>query len=151
MGVFFLHLWGLVFAIPGACMVFYAFRNAIKGHASREWQQSECVVRRSFVQVTVDQSNSRSMSPSLEYEYQFNGETLKGTRIRYGQIGTGSRTAAEKVLLPYPVGARVPLFVNPDKPQECTLVVGMSWGNVFNLVAGLIFIACGYALMQVKK
>ena len=151
MALILFHLWAFFFIIPGVLMVFYSIRNGIKGHASRNWQPIQCIIRRSWVQVNTMKQNSKSMMPMVEYEYQFNGETMKGSRIRYGKIGSGSREAAEKVLLPYPEGASVNLYVNPENAKDCALEVGMSWGNVFNLVAGAVFMAAGYALLQVKK
>jgi uncharacterized protein DUF3592 len=152
MALIFIHLWAFLFIIPGVFMVFYSIRNAIKGHASRSWQTTQCTILRSYVQVdTMGRPNRKAMMPSVGYDYQFNGETLKGSQIRYGTIGRGTRAGCEKVLQPYPEGAIVQLYVNPEDPHDCALEPGMPWGNVFNLVAGVIFIACGYALFQVKK
>ncbi len=151
MALLFFHLWAFLFIIPGVFMVFYSIRNAIKGHASRSWPPTMCTIRRSYVQVTTDRQNAKSMMPIVEYEYQFNGEDLKGSQIRYGTIGRGTRAGCEKILQPYPEGASVQLFVNPEDPKDCALEPGMSWGNVFNLVAGVVFIASGYALLQVKN
>ena len=151
MGLLFLHLWAFLFIIPGLFMVLYSIRNGVKGHASRSWQPTQCTIRRSYVQVTTDDHNRKSMMPTVEYEYQFNGETLKGSQIRYGTIGRASRSGCEKILRPYAEGATVQLYVNPEDPTDSTLEPGMSWGNIFSAVAGAVFIASGYALLQVKK
>lgn len=51
-----------------------------------------------FVMVEADSEDRKSMTPTVVYEYQFNGMPLRGSRIRYGQVGRLDRPHAEETL-----------------------------------------------------
>ncbi len=153
MGLFLFHLWGYCFLAAGIFCALLGLRNFIKSVASYNWQQTECKILRSYVQVTVepDRRSRNSMTPTVEYEYQFEGKDYRGSCIRFGQIGTSDRARAEKVLEPFVEGTSVPLYVNAGKPSESTLIPGTYWGSLFLLVAGIVFGLAGYSIIIVKK
>jgi hypothetical protein len=50
--------------------------------------------------------------PSVEYEYQVLGQTIRGRRISYVDVKTSRLAEAEKRLRRYPEGSRVRVFYN---------------------------------------
>jgi hypothetical protein len=151
MTTIFFHLWACCFLAAGALCIGLAIRNWVKGVATHGWKQTQCTITRSFLLLQVDDDNRKSITPTVEYEYQFEGNSYKGSRMRYGQTGARDRKSAEKSLGTYAVGTSMPVFVNPMKPRESVLLVGTPWANVLILAAGAVFTWSGYMLWQVKK
>lgn len=67
--------------------------------------------------------NSSSTYPVVVYDYQVNGVSYQGQRIKAGEqffsvrvIGDAQATAAR-----YPVGTQVMVYYNPANPQESAL------------------------------
>ena len=103
-------------------------------------------VVRSFVWVQTDGDGGRSYTPQVEYEYTVQGNTYRGMRLRFGQIGSWSREQAERVIARYSPSSTVRVFFDPCKPGDAVLVSGISWGNVAIACSGVLFLACAYLL-----
>jgi uncharacterized protein DUF3592 len=134
----------------GAFLIGLAIRNARTGSASRRWPQVEGRVLRSFVLVQEDADGVRGSTPQVEYEYVVEGTTFRGMRLRYGQTGSWSRGQAERVIAPYPAGARVRVFFDPRKPGDAVLIRGVFWGNVAIALAGVSFVVAAYLIQRGK-
>jgi hypothetical protein len=137
--------------VPSAIGVFLlclAFRNSWRGRASRQWSRTPSLITRSFVLVNTDNDGGFTYMPQIEYEYTVDGVAYRGTVLRNGQIGSGNRAQAEKVIAPYPEGASITSFYDASRPQTSVLVQGTSWGNLAIAAAGLAFLACGLAMMR---
>jgi hypothetical protein len=129
----------------GTFLVLLALRNARKGLAARSWLRVPGSIVRSFVLVHTDNEGTGYV-PTVEYEYNVEGNKYSGTRLRYGQTGSSNRAQAERLIRPYQEGASVEVFANADRPSEAVLVPGTSWGNVAIALAGVAFLSAGFML-----
>jgi hypothetical protein len=129
-------------SVVGAFLIGVAFRNILRGAASRRWPQAQGRILRSFVLVHKDDDGGEGFVPQVEFEYQVEGMTHRGMRLQYGRIGSGSRRRAERVLAPYPAGVSVRVFFDPRKPADAVLVPGAARGNAVIALAGAVFLAC---------
>jgi hypothetical protein len=129
----------------GAALVALAVRNWIRGAASRDWPQSEAEIVRSFVLVNTD-TDGDTYTPTFEYDYQVAGVPHRGTRLRYGAIGSSNRKQAERTIAAYPVGSRHPVFVNPENPKDAVLQRGTAWTNLAIAIFGAVFGGAGVFL-----
>lgn len=68
-------------------------------------------------------SHGASYDVKLEYEYEVDGRSYKGTRYRC--IRTGSLEAMRQVVDAHPVGSSAPVYYNPKDPQDSLLSPGM--------------------------
>jgi hypothetical protein len=137
--------------VPSAIGVFLlslAFRNSLRGRASRHWSQTPGVITRSFVLVNTDNDGGFTYMPQVDYEYTVERVAYRGTVLRSGQIGSSNRAQAEKVIAPYPPGASITAFYDPSRPESSVLLPGTSWGNLAIAAAGLAFLACGLAMIR---
>lgn len=77
--------------------------------------------------------NDEKPRADLEYEYAIDGATHHGARRLFAQDAGGlqSQSDVQAILKRYPVGAAVPVFVDPADPTLAVLEPGMtkaSWG-----------------------
>ncbi len=64
--------------------------------------------------------------PMVIYSYEYQGQGYRGSRITFNDPGCVRDGQAQKIVSPYPRGAVVTVWVNPNAPSESALVVGVS-------------------------
>jgi len=132
----------------GTFLLALALRNTKRGAASRNWPLVPGTIVRSFVLVDEDSEGGKGYTPRVEYDYVVEGKKYRGTRLRYGQTGNSNRERAERVILSYPADSSVPVFFNPSRHDDAVLLRGLAWGNLFIVLAGLVFLGAGVLLSR---
>lgn len=74
-------------------------------------------------------SDSKFYSANIEYEFEINGVTHRGSRIAAVQDMNADKEHVQKVLNKYPLDRAVTVSYKPDDPSVCVLEPG-SWGGV---------------------
>lgn len=145
-----LVLWSLT-----ALLVWSGLGNTYYGWVSQKWPVAEGTIVRSEVEEVIE-SRERSddginarparqylrYRPIIEYQWQVGGETFNRNRRNYSaaQANEDTRAEAEAIIAPYPVGARVDIRYDPDKPSRAILEPGPHWdGLSVTLIAALVF------------
>lgn len=60
--------------------------------------------------------------PIVQYAYQINGQVFQSNKLHIGsEVGYGMKRHAEKIVASFPIGAVVPVYVNPQNPSEAVL------------------------------
>jgi len=137
MGTFFL------IGVAAVAYYFYARRKASKTYS---WPATEGRIEISRVTVSEDwdpDTNTRTISyaPEVRYSYKVNGKDYLGSRIWFGGAPGGSnRRKVEAIVARYPLGSRVTVYYNPEKPAEAVLVRGNPPGGALLLVVGGVFV-----------
>lgn len=115
-----------------------AFVLAIGLLAWRAWQIKQASPRWPSVEGEITESRARPFNAQngepeagkndwiaeVCYRYRVNGVTHEGRRLRAFQPHHFSREEAERALAPYPVGARVRVFHDPERPDVSVLIPG---------------------------
>lgn len=124
-----------------------AYRGIIEARQSLQWPTASGRIVRSGIDVSVHREESRdanrrdretrSYSAEIEYEFEFDGRTVKGSRIAVISDQFGSKAWAEATTKKFPVGAEVKVSFNPANPEQCVLEPGC-WGG-----AGFLLIITG--------
>ena len=85
--------------------------------------------------------------PRVRYRYEVDGQTLEGTCIFFGgeQLAHTSRVAAS-YLAPYKVGARVPVYYQPGKPEVSVLEPGARGRSAIEFAMGVALLMVGLVL-----
>src|SRR4051812_32520020 len=96
-------------AAVGAALIALAVRNWRRGASTGNWPQGDAEIVRSVVVVDKG-TESDTYTATIEYAYQIARLPHRGTRVRYGAIGSSNRGAAERTVASYPVGSRHPVF-----------------------------------------
>jgi hypothetical protein len=131
-------------ALAGLGLLVKALRDRIKTNRAQSWPTAEGKVLESKLREVRD-DDSRTWGVHIVYEYCVNGETYRSDVWRL-EAGSSSFTGnAEKVIARYPAGSTVPVFYNPDAPQDALLEPGkMSW---WLFLGGACFLVYGVAAM----
>ena len=79
--------------------------------------------------------------PVVEFEYSYDGQTLRSKRWRAGNYVHGQQLKALSVIRHYPVGATVIVFVNPNNHEKAFLEYGVTPASWVFLLLGLILSA----------
>jgi hypothetical protein len=66
-------------------------------------------------------ARARSPRPKIHYTYEVGGTNYEGRRFEFEFRHLYSREAVDQILKEYPVGATLPVYYDPDKPQDSTL------------------------------
>jgi hypothetical protein len=82
--------------------------------------------------------------PAVEYEFTLGGRTIRGTRIGIGDT-PGNDPGVETTLDRYPVGATVPVYYNPENPEDAVLErdppLGATW--MYAIAAAVLLAGIG--------
>jgi hypothetical protein len=65
-----------------------------------------------------------STQPNVEYCYEFRGKTFWNNTVWKPEVTLHSRESARKLIVRFPVGLPVTVYVNPDDPGNAVLIPG---------------------------
>ena len=139
----------IIFAIPfilfGAIFAVWGIYEFIGGMASEDWPATEGAIVRSGV--SVDKGDSKDAEPryiaSVEYDYVVNDYEYTGDRIAFESQSFFEENAAKKIIRKYPVGKKVQVFYDPDKPHNSVLEPGTTSNSFLPIVFGIIIMLFG--------
>ena len=81
--------------------------------------------------------------PALEYTYTVDGRKYDGHILTMAVYSTASDDVRE-LMRPYPAGARVEVYYNPEDPSEATLITGENrFGSIFMIALSGCFVFVG--------
>jgi len=84
-----------------------------------------------------------SYYPVVRYQYDVGGSVYESRRITYGNVGCGSKSAAEAHAAEYRVGAPVEVHFNPVSPADAvlqTVVYQETWVGIVIMSALLVIL-----------
>ena len=119
--------------------------NQRKINAVKTWPTTTGTVLASYLERRRSSNNSGTVNyPVVEYSYQVGGQIHRSSRIAPGSDVGG--TGAEKMIQPYPVGAQLTVYYNPQNPAEAVLEkkTPMQW-IMWVVLAALNVMLCGMA------
>ncbi|MFN8412906.1 MAG: DUF3592 domain-containing protein [Anaerolineales bacterium] len=125
---------GILFNVLLIVFIVLPYRKASQ---ARNWLQTTGTVETSEIVHRSDSDGGTSPYPHVVYTYQANGQSLKNDRIQPG--GDVGGMVAYKTQKKYLVGARVPVYYNPQNPSEALLERSVP-GYVRWLWVALVFV-----------
>jgi hypothetical protein len=134
-----------LFVLVGGAVAAYGAREMSIASACTAWPTAEGVVVVSRVETTSGSGSPRTVShaPDVRYSYAVAGRTYEGTRVRISKLGSSYTGLAQGVVDAYPVGRRVEVRYDPERPDACVLEAGVGAGEWFLPLFGLTFMAAG--------
>jgi hypothetical protein len=136
--------FGGFFFLAGALLLFFTLRTRKKSSASLSWPSTTGTILSSTVRrnssTDEDGHTNYSFSPIVEYDYSVSGQAFKGKRVHYGITPSTSMSTAQKEADRFTPGMQVPVFYNPDKPNEAVLEKKEVTSKV-GLILGVVFMA----------
>ena len=107
---------------------------------SRGWARIDGRVVTSNVTEFTGKSRT-TWRPMVVYSYSVGSGRFMSTRIAFHSMASGNRNDAAKIAARYPAGSRVPVFYDPQDPEQAVLQPGGNpWvfivvGGVFSMLA----------------
>lgn len=153
------RIWGSLLLILISACGLLIFNNAFQGigeaRESGSWPTVAGKIIRSEMDVDTDdrrvtsrnrsRTDSKFYSAKIEYEFEVNGTTQRGSRIAAIQYMNANKEHVQKILNKYSLDRAVKVSYKPDDPSVCVLEPG-SWGGVsvlFGLAAVFTLVPLG--------
>jgi hypothetical protein len=132
------------FFLGGIAAIFFGIRNRKKATESLNWPETKGTVTESAVKKDYDTDaegfTTTTYVPEINYQYEVNNVTFTNQRISFGGTTSySSQKKAEQALSQYPLNATVPVFYNPDNPDDSVLVKGTK-GTMLLIILGAVFV-----------
>ncbi|MBD3241160.1 MAG: DUF3592 domain-containing protein [Chitinivibrionales bacterium] len=125
--------------------------NHFRSSRSPSWLSTEgTVVATSIDERSSSESVGREYHVYVKYIYVIDGEYYASSQVGFTfPFNYGDRADAEKVVAKYPVGERVQVFYDPQRPQDACLEPGRTplWftgGAVVMLLLMIVVTGYGY-------
>lgn len=144
----------LIYGLPtlllliGIALGISGIRTILAARTSRLWPHVHGVVVDSHVELCCSDDNT-SYDVIVRYEYHVSEMQFVGTRISYGDHGSGNKLKQETIASKYPAGHQVNVYYDPENPQASILKQGVRAGTCLELSIGLFFAAIGGVMLSV--
>jgi len=119
--------------------------------ASVNWPKVEGTITESDMKTRQEMKNNeqRDMYEALiEFAYKVGEKEYKSRNVEFGGGGeSSSRSSIKEVVDRYPMGKKVDVFYNPEKPDEAVLVPGVSLTSYTPVGAGVLIAITGLVLL----
>ena len=143
---FLLLLLGMGMGIMMFVILLLALIQSAPAMSAREWASADGIVVQSFISTEHDDEDAKASRiyyvPNVAYTYFAQDIQQLGTRIHFGAHKKNTvREGAEKDLSAYPVGARVTVYYDPERPNNSVLKREAPAAGRLGLVAlGVMFV-----------
>jgi hypothetical protein len=131
----------LICAAFGGYLIYAGLKSRKLAKASETWPTASGTVLSSEVKthtVHTKQARTTTYTPKVTYSYAADGSSYVGSTIRFGDLSSGSPTAAQEIAAKYPQGAAVVVRHDPAEPSRATLETSMPGHG--QVIAGISFI-----------
>ena len=133
------------FLVVSIALFMIVLYRAWCGAQSLQWPTTFGEVTKSVILVT---TKGTMRSPDVRYEYTIAGCRYEGRNISALGPGLDWENSAQKTLDRYPVGARVSVFFDPNKPHRSVLEPGISKWELLDRIARVcLLIAIGLGFL----
>ena len=133
-----------LFVVAGWLATLWGLVIIIKARKTRHWPMVDGSIETSAIS-----SDANDLLPHITYCYNV-GEQSYRRALEFPADITPTQEYAESYVKKYPVGLRIPVYYNPERPDHATLEPGLGRGDwlVFviglgTLVFGLLFLFFG--------
>lgn len=113
---------GLLLVLMGALFCTILWQGFERAGVTRDWTPVEAEVVSGWVEETeLSDARDRRYRLQLRYAYEHEGKKLVGTRIKPNDRPSRHRVVKERLLEGYPVGKKIPAWMNPGDPTSAVL------------------------------
>ncbi len=139
-------LVGLLFGVLFANVGYSTYKKAVE---TENWPSVMGIVLESRV-IEDTQDTDTSYQPYIKYSYVVDNKQYINTVIYPGDIiNSGSYDSIKNFVDKYPERSQVPVYYNPNNPQDSVLIPGVSTGHIIILGIGIFFLVLSIILTVV--
>lgn len=131
----------VLFVVAGVAATLWGLTIIVKGRRTLRWPSTEGAIEESRLV-----SDTDDLFPHILFSYRVGVQTY---RRELGFPGGTSPTPefAASYVKKFPVGARVRVFYNPERPDQATLEPGLAQGDWMILTLGILATLLGILLL----
>lgn len=129
----------ILFGIGG---FLYSLYIALKSYGAKKWKLSKAFINKSLIEEDCD-GDGCSYKAKVNYTYNYNGKLYKSDKVAFGDFSNSSKYLARKVVKQYIEGFPNRVYVNPKRPKESVLLVGVKGLHILHILFFSIFIFMG--------
>ena len=126
-----------LFIIAGFVAALWGWSIILKARKTQRWPVTEGVIEQSDLT-----SDANDLLPHILFSYTVGARTYQRA-LEFPGGTNPSPELATSYAKKYPVGAKVPVYHNPDQPDQATLEPGLARGDWMILAAGVAAMAFG--------
>ena len=126
-----------LFISAGFIVALWGWFIITKARKTRRWPMVEGTIEQS-----APTSEADGLLPHLLFSYTVAAHTYQRT-LEFPGGANSSPDLAASYAGKYPVGAKVPVYYNPDQPDQATLEPGLARGDWMILALGIAAMAFG--------
>ncbi len=141
-GRIFGSLFCLFFGVLGATFSWLIIAETWRTAMTFQWPAERCEVEETRVSTPPSRSGGR-FEPFVRYRYSVHGLPQSSTQIGKFTTATDDVGEAQRLIDRFPVGARVPCYINPDDASDAILIHGSLLKGGF-VILPLIFVVIGF-------
>jgi len=132
----------------GALIVVVFTPRFLKSFTVRHWKKVRGRVTETWISRSqTDASNSVYM-PQIRYSYSYADREYRGERIGVAQgLASDYRSEAQELIAKYAPGTEVEVYVNPKKPSDAQLEMGVAWSLLVGVLLGIFFMVFAVAML----
>jgi len=152
-----LLLMVLIFCfLAGPVLAYLGYGFIQKGKETSNWVATTGKIIESgthkVFSTTPGSVNSQTWQPDITYQYDVNGETFQGEKIRVFIIHTGNPERAEAWANKYPAGTELAVYYDLNDPYRSVLERGVQTGAYLMtaLGTGMFLFVIGYIIYSKK-
>ncbi len=120
----------------GIFVLFIVGSNYLSSKSVDQWLVAQGVIRKLNIKY-----GGASYVLDLRYQYSVLGQEYQGFRVSLSPKQTFKREVVQEWMSEYPIGKKVDVFYNPEKPHIAVLEKG------FSLKSALVMIGLGFFLI----
>jgi hypothetical protein len=142
--------WTLVALLGTAA----GFADALRQHRAEQFPATTGRVIASYVEEDSHQNKDRTKPPHvfyrpiIRYQYEVGGKIYREGCCRFGRNNSDSDPGpARRLVAEFPVGREMPVYYDPDQPENAVLKPGIVGRDLF-LFPPLIFVAVGMIALR---
>ena len=149
-------IFGCIFMAAGLLTATGTMSVYFLGEASRTWPQTNAVILSAEVSKYENRSTggtanrSISYAPDVVYTYAVKNNNYTNNRISFSPIGGSDRSRIARYVSRFTIGKSYPVYYNPEKPQNSTLIRGTSKLNIAGIFAALAFFLFGFLIYKLR-
>lgn len=149
-------IFGGIFMAVGLLTVTGTISVYFLGEASRTWPQTNAVILSSEVSKYENRSTggtanrSISYAPDVVYTYSVKNNNYTNNRVSFSPIGGSNRSRIARYVSRFTIGKSYPVYYNPEKPENSTLIRGTSKLNIAGIFAALAFFLFGFLIYKLR-
>ena len=105
--------------IAGAVLACWSYHQGMLLLRTSSWETAEGVILESRVESRTNRGTI--YHPIIRYRYQAEGRAFEGNRIGFYDPSNGKVLKVAPIVKRYPRGSKIPVFYDPEEPEEATL------------------------------